>query len=264
MASEDPTSPEHPLHRLLESLQEQLTRIERVAAPEVSAAGKLVEGEIVPAWRKATEGENRLPVAAAIAVAIALQLVLPSRLVIGPAWLLPSLEGLLFIGLTTANPRRLNRTSNAIRVASVGLIALITVANAFATARLIDGLVDGTMGDSAGVLISRGASVYITNIIVFALWYWEWDQGGPVSRSRGLRKYPDFLFPQMAQPDLTPPDWKPNFIDYLYVSFTNAAAFSPTDTLPLSRWAKMLMLVQSAVALLTVAFVIARAVNVLK
>jgi uncharacterized membrane protein len=170
----------------------------------------------------------------------------------------------LFIGLTTANPRRLNRTSNAIRVASVGLIALITLANAFATARLIDGLVEGTMGDTAGVLISRGASVYITNIIVFALWYWEWDQGGPVARSRGLRKYPDFLFPQMAQPDLTPPDWKPNFIDYLYVSFTNAAAFSPTDTMPLSRWAKMLMLVQSAVALLTVAFVIARAVNVLK
>jgi len=252
------------LHRLLESLQEHLNRLEQATAPEVTAAARAVEKEVVPAWRRATEGEHRLPVAAAVAVAIALQLVLPSRLVIGPAWLLPTLEGLLFIGLTTANPRRINRTSNALRAASVALIALISIANAFATAELIDGLVNGTEGDSASVLISRGASVYITNIIVFALWYWEWDRGGPVARAQGLRPYPDFLFPQMSQPDLTPMDWQPNFIDYFYVSFTNAAAFSPTDTLPLSRWAKMLMLVQSAIALLTVAFVIARAINVLK
>jgi uncharacterized membrane protein len=265
MAPEEPTSPDHAaLRRLVGSLQEEVTRLERAAAPGVGVAGRVVERDIVPAWRRATEGEHRLPVAAVIAVAIALQLVLPSRLVIGPAWLLPTMEGLLFIGLTTANPRRLNRTSNAIRAASVALIALISLANAFATARLIDGLINGTEGDSASVLISRGASVYITNIIVFALWYWEWDRGGPVARSQGLREYPDFLFPQMTQPSLASPDWEPNFLDYLYVSFTNAAAFSPTDTMPLTRWAKMLMLVQSAVALLTVAFVIARAVNVLK
>ena len=264
MAFEEPTSPDHSLHRLLESLQDELTRMQQVAAPEVGAAGRLVQRRVVPAWRTATEGEHRLPVAAAIAVAIALQLVLPSRLVIGPGWLLPTLEGLLFVGLTTANPRRLSRTSNAIRAASVALIALISLANAFATAELIDGLINGTLGDSASKLISRGASVYVTNVIVFALWYWEWDRGGPVLRSQGLCEYPDFLFPQMSQPALAPPDWAPNFLDYLYVSFTNATAFSPTDTMPLSRWAKMLMAVQSAVALLTVAFVVARAVNVLK
>jgi uncharacterized membrane protein len=106
--------------------------------------------------------------------------------------------------------------------------------------------------------------VYVTNIIVFALWYWEWDCGGPVARAQALRAYPDFLFPQMTQLDLAPPTWRPNFFDYFYVSFTNATAFSPTDTMPLSRWAKMLMLLQSAVALLTVAFVVARAVNILK
>ena len=264
MAPVDPVSPEDSLHRLIETLQEHLKRIERETAPEVTGATKAVHQGLAPAWRRATEGEHRLPIAGAIAVAIALQLVLPSRLVIGPAWLLPTLEGLLFIGLTTYNPRRLNRTSDAVRAASVALIALISLANAWATARLIDGLINGKEGDSASVLISRGASVYITNIIVFALWYWEWDRGGPVLRAHGTRQYPDFLFPQMAQPSLAPPEWEPNFIDYLYVSFTNATAFSPTDTMPLSRWAKMLMLVQSAVALLTVAFVIARAINVLK
>ena len=260
----DPVPPEHSVPRLIESLQDNLKRLEKACAPEVTAAAKTVEKELVPAWRRATEGEHRLPIAGAIALAIALQLVLPSRLVIGPSWLLPTLEGLLFVGLTTANPRRINRTSNVLRAASVALIALISVANAFATAELIYGLINGKEGDSAGVLISRGASVYITNIIVFALWYWEWDRGGPVARAQALRPYPDFLFPQMTKPDLAPIDWQPNFIDYLYVSFTNATAFSPTDTMPLSRWAKMLMLVQSAVALLTVAFVIARAVNVLK
>jgi uncharacterized membrane protein len=128
---------------------------------------------------------------------------------------------------------------------------------------LIKGLINGTAGDNASLLLSRGASIYLTNILVFALWYWESDRGGPVARAHGLHPYPDFLFPQMAQSDLAPPDWTPTFLDYLYVSFTNAAAFSPTDTMPLSRWAKMLMLLQSAMALLTVAFVIARAVNIL-
>jgi uncharacterized membrane protein len=219
---------------------------------------------VQPAWRRATEGEHRLPVALVVAVAIALQLVLPERLVIHPAWLLPGLEGALMVGLVAANPRRINRTSMSLRAASVTLIALISIANAWSSGQLIEGLVNGTAGDNAALLLSRGASVYVTNIIVFALWYWEWDRGGPVARARAPRPYPDFLFPQMTQPDLAPPDWTPNFIDYLYVSFTNATAFSPTDVMPLSRWAKMLMLVQSAVALLTVAFVIARAVNILK
>jgi hypothetical protein len=146
----------------------------------------------------------------------------------------------------------------------VALIALISLANGWSSAELIRGLVNGTEGESAGALLARGASIYITNIIVFSLWYWEWDRGGPVARMRGLQPYPDFLFPQMTQPDLAPPDWEPTYVDYLYVSFTNATAFSPTDVMPLSRWAKMLMALQAAVALLTVALVVARAVNILK
>ena len=248
---------------MLGPVHEQLRRIEQMLVPELAEA-KALETRLVPAWRRATEGEHRLPVAAAVAVAIALQLVLPARLVIRPAWLLPSLEGLLLVGLVAANPRRINRTSSILRSASVGLIALISLANAWSSAELIKEIVGGTNGDNATLLLARGASVYVTNIIVFALWYWEWDRGGPVARSRGLRPYPDFLFPQMSVPGIAAPEWRPNFIDYLYVSFTNASAFSPTDTMPLSRWAKMLMLLQSSVALLTVAFVVARAVNVLK
>ena len=248
---------------LLGPVRDQLARIEELLGPETQAA-KDLQARLAPAWRRAGAGEHRWPVAAAVAVAIALQLVLPDRLVIHPSWILPSLEGLLMVGLMAANPGRIDRASTVLRAASVTLIALISVANAWSSAELINGIVNGTSGENAILLLSRGASVYVTNILVFGLWYWEWDRGGPVARAQGLREYPDFLFPQMSQARIAPPDWRPTFLDYLYVSFTNAAAFSPTDTMPLSRWAKMLMLLQSAVALLTVAFVIARAVNILK
>jgi uncharacterized membrane protein len=263
MAPPEGDHPEQHVAGMFGSVREQLKRIEQLLEPEVAGA-KTLEARAVPAWRKATDGEHRLPVAAAVVLAIVLQLVLPRHLALHPTWLLPSLEALLLVGLVVANPKRISRTSTAIRSASVLLIVLISVANGWSSAELIRGLVNGTEGDNASLLLARGAAVYITNILVFALWYWEWDRGGPVARAQGLRPYPDFLFPQMSQPDLAPPGWEPNFIDYLYVSFTNAVAFSPTDTMPLSRWAKMLMLLQSAVALLTVAFVIARAVNILR
>jgi len=96
------------------------------------------------------------------------------------------------------------------------------------------------------------------------LWYWELDRGGPAARAAAVHTDPEFLFPQMASRHIAKPDWAPGFADYLYVSFTNATAFSPTDTMLLPRWAKMIMLLQSAVSLVTIALVIARAVNVLK
>jgi hypothetical protein len=154
--------------------------------------------------------------------------------------------------------------STALRTASVALIALISLANAWSTAELVRGLINGTEGSSAGVLLAQGASIYGTNIIVFSLWYWEWDRGGPVARANASQPYVDFLFPQMTQPDLASRDWEPTYLDYLYLSFTNATAFSPTDVMPFARWAKMLMLLQAAVALLTIAMVVARAVNIFK
>jgi hypothetical protein len=218
----------------------------------------------VAAWRRSTRGEPRWPSVAAIVIAVVLQVVLPDQLSLQPRWLLPGLEIGLLVLLILANPVRLVRRHALVRIGSLGLVAAMTLANAGSAVLLIERLLSGRGGDDAQSLIGSGAAIYATNIIAFGVWYWELDRGGPFARAAGLRQHTDFLFPQMATPEVAPPDWEPAFVDYLYVSFTNATAFSPTDTMPLSRWTKMLMLVQSAIALGTVALVIARAVNVLK
>jgi uncharacterized membrane protein len=219
----------------------------------------------VPAWKRPTQGEARWQVTIAVAAAVALQFPLTGRLVLlRPVWLLPALEGLLLLGLVMANPRRINRESRAIRLASLTLAALLSLANAWSVARLVTGLVQGTEGNAAGPLLVTGGAIWLTNVIVFGLWYWEFDRGGPVARANATHMYPDFQFVQMASPQLAPPGWEPAFGDYLYLSFTNAAAFSPTDVMPLSRWAKMGMTAQSAISIVTVALVVARAVNILR
>ena len=259
--AQEPKLSEASLAGLIGSLQDALRRAERMAEPKLS--NRASPSRLEPAWRRANQGEHRLVVALAVVVAIGLELILPQEFMIRPRWLLPTLEVALLIGLVAANPDRINRTSRALRTGSVALIALISLANAWSSGELINSLINGTAGQNAALLLARGASVYVTNIIVFALWYWEWDRGGPVSRAKGLRRYPDFMFPQMTHPELAPPDWVPAFLDYLYLSFTNATAFSPTDVMPLAKWPKMLMLLQSAVSLLTVAMIVARAVNIL-
>jgi hypothetical protein len=140
----------------------------------------------------------------------------------------------------------------------------MTVSNATSAGRLIVDLVRREGIREPTQLLLTGASIWFTNVIVFGIWYWEFDRGGPVERAAATRPYPDFLFPQMTSPELAPPDWEPGFIDYLYVSFTNATAFSPTDVLPMTRWTKLTMLAQSAISVVTVALVIARAVNILQ
>ena len=219
---------------------------------------------IVPAWRRLTDGESTWPVRLAVIAATALQVALPNRYEIPPTWLLPTLGGLLAVGLSVANPRRFTRHSPQLRVMSILLIAVITLANAGSAARLITALLQGRTHESATKLLLTGGAIWLTNVIVFGMWYWDLDRGGPAARAKVLKSYPDFLFPQMTAPELSPPDWQPQFFDYLYVSFTNAAAFSPTDTLPLARWAKLTMMLQSVVSLGTVVLVIARAVNILK
>jgi uncharacterized membrane protein len=148
------------------------------------------------------------------------------------------------------------------------LAATAGLATAWSAGRLVIALVHHTSSgtatlDDAGLLLRNGGAIWLTNVIVFALWYWEMDRGGPVARACGTRAHTDFLFAQMTAPEFVPRDWEPAFLDYFYLSFTNATAFSPTDTLPLSRWAKVTMMFQSAVSLVTVALVVARAVNVL-
>jgi uncharacterized membrane protein len=177
---------------------------------------------------------------------------------------LPGLEIALAAGLIAANPTRIDRESRLLRAVSVTLIAAISVANTISALRLVYELLHGTAGDNAAALLSTGAAIWGTNVIVFGLWYWELDRGGPVARAHARKTYPDFLFVQMQAPELAPPEWEPAFVDYLYLSFTNATAFSPTDVMPLSRWAKMMMLVQSGVSLVAMVLVVARAVNILK
>ena len=219
----------------------------------------------MPAWKRRTDGEARWQVAVAVAIAVALQFPLPDRLaLVHPTWLLPAVEGLLLLVLVMANPRRINRESRALRLLGLTLAALLSLANAWSVAQLVTGLVQGTEGGAAGPLLVTGGAIWLTNIIVFGLWYWEFDRGGPVARANGTRIYPDFQFVQMASPELAPPDWEPTFGDYVYLAFTNAAAFSPTDVMPLSRWAKMGMTAQATVSIVTVALVVARAVNILR
>jgi uncharacterized membrane protein len=217
----------------------------------------------MPAWLRKTPGERRWPVTLTVVVAITLQLLLPPHLTEPlPRALLPALEGALGLGLIIANPVRIERRGKAVRMASIVLILLMTIANAASAVLLIHTILRGRPVTAASLLAS-GASIWATNVIAFALWYWEFDRGGPVNRALGTTQHPDLLFPQMAAPELAAPDWEPRFVDYIYLSFTNATAFSPTDVMPLARWAKLTMLVQSAVSLAVGALVIARAVNIL-
>ncbi|MFE2068239.1 hypothetical protein ACFXDH_38705 [Streptomyces sp. NPDC059467] len=236
--------------------EKRLARIER----------RLESGErdVVPAWRRATQGEPRWAVTAVILVAVALQLMLPHRLAFQPYWVLPVLEVVLLAGLIAGNPRRVEPRTRWLRLLGLALMCVISLANGWSAVRLVAGLVNGTEGEDAGPLLLTGGGIWLTNVIVFALWYWEWDRGGPMARVRGHRQYADFLFVQMQSPETAPTDWEPAFLDYLYLSFTNSTAFSPTDVMPLSRWAKMLMMLQSSVSLVTVVLVVARAVNILR
>ena len=218
-----------------------------------------------PAWRRPTSGEARLPAAGAVLAAIILQLVLPSRLGIQPKYLVPGLEAALLVALVTANPRRLNKRSRPLRIGGLTLIALVILANGYSAGLLILDLLQGRgPTTSAGQLLSSAVDIYLTNIIAFGLLYWELDRGGPVARAHADAPHPDFMFPQMTNPDMAPPHWEPDIMDYLYLSLTNATAFSPTDTMPLTAKAKFLMGVQSSIALITIGLAIARVVNILK
>lgn len=210
----------------------------------------------------ASPGESRWPSAIAVAVALILQATLPGRLTIGPWWVIPALEALLLVPLMVANPTRLSRQSRDMRLLSIGLIALVNLANIVSLGLLIRYLVDGSKVNGKQLILSA-VGIWLTQVIVFGLWYWEVDRGGPVARTSADHAPPDLLFTQMTNPGVARGRWAPTLLDYLYVSLTNSTAFSPTDTMPLTIQAKGLMAAQSLVSLATVAIVGARAVNIL-
>jgi len=216
-----------------------------------------------PAWLRRTAEEPRIPVIVAILCAIGLQFVVPVNLAFSPRWLMPALELLLLVAIIAFRQTAMDRTAKLVRWLGIALVTALSFATAWSAVHLARAIIGGDTAANAGVLLRNGAAIWLTNVIAFALWYWEIDRGGPVQRAHGTQKHTDFLFSQMTAPELVPSDWEPGFVDYFYLSFTNATAFSPTDTLPLSRWAKLTMMLQSAISLLTVALVVARAVNIL-
>jgi uncharacterized membrane protein len=197
-----------------------------------------------------------------VACAIALQLSLSEQVTVGPNWLLPAMEGAVLIGLVIASPHPNVRHSRWRRRVAIGMIGLVSAANAVSLVLLSHRLLHGGK-ENGHQLILSGIVLWCTNVLLFGLWYWEVDRGGPAARIQQDWDTPDFLFPQMTDPKWAPPNWMPKLIDYLYVSLTNATAFSPTDTMPLTPTAKWLMGAQSLVSLVTIGLVVARAVNIL-
>ncbi len=225
-----------------------------------------MEAPLLPATEV---GEPRWVPAAAVISAAALYATLPGRFIAASSagafsvvrWVVPAVSLVLLAPLALTAPRRRIVHSVARRTAAIALIAFITAANAAAIILLVHLLLTGAK-THARDLLRAGVHMWAMNVIVFGLWFWQLDGGGPAERRTGVVQR-DFLFPQQELGEQAPL-WQPKFFDYLYVSFTNATAFSPTDTLPLSTWAKLLMMVQSAVSLLLAVMVVARAVNILQ
>ena len=211
----------------------------------------------------ASRSEPRWPMALAVVSAILLQVGTPSRGRLPGWWLFPILEFVLLIVVILRDPGRIDRRSRAARRSTIVLISIMTLGTTVGVIVLIVDILRGVAGINATDLLGRGASIWFTNIIIFSLWYWELDRGGPAARAADAGVAASFAFPENAMPEFVAPDWRPKYPDYLYLAFTNATAFSPTDTLPVQTWAKMTMLVQSVVSLVTAILVVARAINIL-
>ncbi len=219
--------------------------------------------------------EHRLPAVLAVLSGVVLYAALPSQLVLGTRFVVPALELLLLIPVVAVNPRRFRRQTSWSRALSLALVAVIGAANLFSLGLLINALLAGQAQNGKKLLLAA-FQVWLTNIIVFGLGYWELDRGGPVKRSQLPRQElppADFRFSQdenadaideVAASSSEKADWTPTLIDYLYVSVTNSTAFSPTDTMPLSTRAKLLMSIQCIAALVTSVLVIARAVSAIQ
>lgn len=213
-----------------------------------------------------------------VLIAVLQLLFVNHNLVSGPRWLAPAFEMAMLIPLSIATAwtqqrvlsatadhhwLRIARHRKAIRVLALLLTAIVMAINFEALVSVVKELVHDAKRPNGQSLLIDALNIWVTNIVIFALWFWNIDAGGPALKGLGAKRSPDFLFPQMLGAGDGDPDWTPGFIDYLYVSFTNATAFSPTDTMPLSRASKLLMTIEASVSLLTVGLVAARAVNIL-
>jgi uncharacterized membrane protein len=207
--------------------------------------------------------EPRWPMATAVLAATLLFVVTPHRGRIPGWWVFPVLQLVLLGLLIFQDPGRIDRRSAALQRLMVALLVVMTLGTVLAVIVLAYDILAAAEGVTATVLLGRGAAIWVANVIIFSLWYWQFDRGGPAERAAGSPVPPSFAFPENATPELAPAGWRPAYPDYLYLAFTNATAFSPTDALPLRRWAKLTMMVQSVLSLVIAILVIARAINVL-
>jgi uncharacterized membrane protein len=225
-----------------------------------------LRGRVPRLVRLQNEGESVVGAAAAILVAIALQYSLPRRISHYQRWIFPIVAGLLLLALVVTLHRhgqsRITEDSRAARGLMLLTIVAMSIANGVAGYRLVHDLVQGEGIQTASTLLRAGGAIWLTNIIVFALLYWIFDRGGPAARFLVKDTPIDLLFPQQ-QREPGEVRWEPVFFDYVYTSFTAATAFSPTDVMPLSRWAKLAMMVESSLSLVLAILVVARAVNIL-
>jgi uncharacterized membrane protein len=175
----------------------------------------------------------------------------------------PVLEVVMLLILIVRDPGRIDRRSTALRRQTIVLIAIMTVGTLGGAVILLYQIVTSAKGMTADTILGRGASVWLANVIVFSLWYWELDRGGAAERAVRSGVRPSFAFPEDSMPGVAPPGWMPAYPDYLYLAFTNATAFSPTDTMPVRTWAKMTMMLQAGVSLSIAILVVARAINLL-
>jgi hypothetical protein len=214
----------------------------------------------------AERGEHWWPVATAILVAALLHVALPSSYRVNPPWVDPAVLLVLLVVLIAGDPGRIDRRRTWLRIVTDVMIACVTAANLFAGARLVvDILTNNTLfASNATGLLATGGVVWATNVIAFALWYWDLDRGGAAARAHRPAADPAFVFPEMQHTEYAPPNWVPTFPDYLSLAFWTATAFSPADTSAIRRWAKLLMMVEAATSLVVAALVIARAINILR
>ncbi len=211
-----------------------------------------------------TQGESRVVPSLVVVVLIVLPFLFPSAVFPSAAWVGAPLAVGLLVAVVASDPGRIDRSSGKARGLSIALTLVLVAMSAFAAVSLVIELVDGAPDlQNATTLLTAGALVLIDVSLAFALLYWELDCGGPARRLDRGRRHPDFAFPEDMNPELAVPGWHPTIIDYLYLALTNATAFSPTDVMPMQRWAKMLMALQAIISLVLLSLVIANAVNIL-
>ncbi len=217
-------------------------------------------------------GEPRWPMALAVLTAGVLHGVLPTELrqlppeLLGDArWWYLVVVTVLLTAIVIGDPGRIDRPDRWLRALTIGLIALISADNVLEAGRLVVSILSTKpFTEDANKLLIAGGAIWLSNVIAFALWFWQVDRGGAAARASGTTAKPAFIFPEMINPRFVEIGWYPKFVDYFHLSFTAATAFSPTDVSAIKPWAKLMMMLEEIISLLVAILVVARAVNILK